>query len=74
MELKKTKRMLKDCAKRSEKKGYFGDASEYETKRHTLELLEKLVNEMKGFEKQIKYLWQSLDELKEETQKRGLTK
>ena len=65
MELQKTKRVLKDCAKKSEKEGYLGDASSYETKRHTLELLEKLVNKMKGFEKQIKYLWQSIDELKE---------
>lgn len=65
MNLKKTKRILKEKAKESEKEGYLGDASDYESKRHTLELLEKLVNEMHGFQKQIKYLWQSIDELKE---------
>jgi len=61
-----TKRIIKilnDSGERSFKKGYAGDAAEYWAKAKNLELQEKLIDSLNGMQKQIKYMWQSLDRL-----------
>ena len=63
MKTKKVIENLEEQAKLSSKKGYNGDASEYYAKAKNLELLEKLVDKISGMEKQMKYMWQSLNKL-----------
>ena len=52
-------------AEDSEEKGYFGDAINYRFKGEVLKLLRENINQLKNLEKQIKYMWQTLDEIKE---------
>jgi hypothetical protein len=56
-------RILNEAGERSFKKGYVGDAAEYWAKAKNLELQEKMINSLSGMEKQVKYMWQSLDKL-----------
>lgn len=60
------KRIVKICnelGKASFKKGYRGDAVDYWYQSKNLELLEQINKNLKGMQKQIKYMWQSLDSL-----------
>jgi len=59
-------RRFDELGKTSEKKGYKGDSAEYWFRGEVLVLLNKLIEEFKGIEKQMKYLWQTLDDLKED--------
>jgi hypothetical protein len=65
MKIKKTIKVLKELSQSSQQKGYLGDATMYSFQSEVLILLEVLTKGFKGLEKQMKYLWQTLDELKQ---------
>ena len=70
MKNKNVIRRLNKLAQSAEKSGYEGTAAECWYRANVLELVEDLLKEFKGIEKQMKYLWQTLDEVKEENGKR----
>ena len=68
----KTKALItrfNELGKGSENKGYKGDSANYWFNAEVLRLLSELLKEFKGIEKQMKYLWQTLDELEIKTKK-----
>lgn len=56
---------FRKLAKRSKKEGYIEDTVEYLFRVEVIELLKENIRQFKNLEKQIKYMWQTLDELKE---------
>jgi len=63
MDLNKTIKNLSKLSSNSRKEGYIGDASEYAFRMHVLILLKKIAETPK----QMKYFWQTMEELKEKT-------
>lgn len=64
----KNKSLIKrfnDLADKSEKEGYKGDSAEYWFRGNVIELLIDLLNKFDGLNNQIKYLWQSIDQIEE---------
>jgi hypothetical protein len=58
-------RRLRELGNRLEKEKYKGDAAEYWFRANVIELLMDLKKDYKDIGKQLKYLWQTLEENKE---------
>ena len=67
MKNKKLIKRFNESGRSRDNKGYGGDAIENYFRANVLKMVEQLVEHFKGIEKQMKYLWQSLDELEEKS-------